>query len=70
MKEVCPLIKEWKVKRLSASKYTFYTGSNWCPTILHQIKEVMFPHLKKILLSGNEIESVEGLNRIHLPLIE
>ena len=69
IEEVCPLIMEWKAEVLWGSKYVFYLYSNSCSMILHQIKEVMFPHLKQMSFCGNSIESVEAFNRVHLPLL-
>ena len=70
MKEVCPFIKWWDVKLLELSKHSFYVGQNKHPTILIEIKEVMFNRLIGINLEGNKIESVEGLNRIRMPKIK
>ena len=37
------------------------------PTILREIKEIKFPKLQWLFVSGNLTESVEGLSQIHLP---
>ena len=66
MDEVCPLVKEWKVEVLWLGKYTLYLDYNQSPTILATMKEVRFPNLTKINLRWNNIESVEGINRIYL----
>ena len=70
MDEVCPLIKEWRTTNLKLCKYACDLDENSLPKILRQIKEVKFPNLQDIFLIGNLIESVEGLNRIHLPKLE
>ena len=67
MSEVCQQVKEWKVEELHLRKCGFYLDNNQIPTILQEIKDVRFPNLKAILLRGNMIESLEGLNRIVLP---
>ena len=70
MGEVCPLIKEWRVRKLWSCKYVCYLDDNDSPTILREIKEIQFPNLEYISLSGNNIESVEGLSQIHLPRLK
>ena len=67
MDKVCPLIKNWKAKMLELRKYSFYLGLNESPTILQSIREVRFPELTLINVQGNNIESVEGISRIHFP---
>ena len=47
-----------------------YLALNKCPTIVKEVMEVIFPHLFLLKLSGNEIESIEGLNRIYMPALE
>ena len=66
--DVCSIIKEWKVEFLQTRKYVL--GWNECSKILQQIKEVIFPCIQTINIEGNEIDSMEGFNRIHLPLLE
>ena len=68
--QVCALIKEWKAEKIDLRKVVSYLENNQSPTILLAIKEVRFPNLKKIYLTGNSIESVEGLGNIHLPKLE
>ena len=34
MKELCPFIKEWKIKSLNLSQYLLYSENNQCLTIL------------------------------------
>ena len=70
MDEICPLIKEWRVRKLYLCKYVCYEDNNELPTIFRGMEEVKFPNLQYMDLVGNEIESVEGFNRIHLPKLE
>ena len=70
MDEVCLLIKEWRIKYLHFGKDFFNLDVNRSLTILKEIQEVRFPNLQWIYLRDNLIESVEGLNQIHLPQLE
>ena len=45
-------------------------GFNFCSSILMDISEVRFTHLQDINLSGNNIGSIEGFNRIYMPEIK
>ena len=38
--------------------------------ILQTIKEVRFPNLKTLFVGDNNVESVEGLNRVYLPQLK
>ena len=54
--------------RNSLDRYVFlYAGDNECPTILMEIRQVMFPNLSKMYLQNNNIESLEGFSRVYLP---
>ena len=39
-------------------------------SIVLEIQEVKFPHLKSLNLSGNNIRSVENLNQLFFPSLE
>ena len=47
-----------------------YIVENKSLTIIKEIREVMFPHLVYLNFHMNIIESVEGLNRVHLPALK
>ena len=41
-------------------------GYNNAPTIIKTVGEIQFVHLQEISLAGNQIESVERLNRVRM----
>ena len=47
-----------------------YQEYNQIPTIIPRISEIKFPFLRFIKISGNAIETVEGLSRVHMPKLE
>ena len=65
-----PSSKNGKFGSLRQVKVGLYSGDNKkCPKMIKDISEVKFPYLYEISLSGNNIESIEGLSRIDMPLI-
>ena len=63
MKDVCAFISEWKIEELWAS-------SNQISTTLQEISTIKFPKLKKLSFSFNKINSIEGINKIYMPVLE
>ena len=54
-------------KNTSSMSAYFYTGEKKGATILKDISEIRFPHLRVISITRNNISTIEGLNRIFLP---
>ena len=69
MNNFCPFVKAWKSEQIYAGMNFLPQDFNDHPTIIQEIKNVDFPNLKVIYLTSNQIESLEGLNRIHIPLL-
>ena len=65
---ICPLIKEWKMSHLGISQKSFMIDSN--KNIFSEIKEISFPHLLNLNLTGNKTGSLEGFNRISMPMLK
>ena len=70
MAECCSMVHEWRAVKLWISKNDNDTDKNYCPRVLMEIHQISFPHLQWIDVEKNNIESIEILSRIHLPLLE
>ena len=61
------IISEWLIqKTLSISKPCCHTDFSE-PLILNHINNIRFPNLRKICLSKNDIDSIEGINLLWMP---
>ena len=47
-----------------------YLDDNSNPQINKQIREINFSHLKKIYCDRNKIETIEGITRLQMPVLE
>ena len=65
---LCQMVEEWPVKIFSISKSVVIKTVT--STICKDIQPIRFPNLKNIFLLNNGIDSVEGLNRMAVPLLE
>jgi hypothetical protein len=45
-------------------------GYNWRPELLKDILPISFPHLAKLLLVGNQIDSIDGLHQLVMPSLK
>ena len=45
-------------------------GGNKHPLILKELSPIILPHLSKIKIFNNQIESIEGIARIYLPALQ
>ena len=70
MGEACQLIRIWKASGLWICKNFYNLDRNKEKRILKEIEGIEFPHLQILDLEGNELESVEGLNRMFFPQLK
>ena len=60
-------------QRLEGSTHPYilpYLDDNSNPQINKQIREINFSHLKKIYCDRNKIETIEGITRLQMPVLE
>ena len=70
MDKIAPKLKEWKVSAFWQSKFQSHAAGNNEKNLIKQIEGIHLPNLKGLVIYQNEIETVEPLARMHLPLLE
>ena len=63
-------IEVWRIWELQACTYHLILDSINQSAILREIQHISFPILKKIDLWRNQIESIEELCRMDMPVLE
>ena len=53
--------------KILALYQTHYLDKNRNPIILKELTHINFPELKQIDVSFNDISSIEGISRMHIP---
>ena len=69
MINIIPLIKNWEIRELGFADQ-FYDVNEVKGKVVVLIQEINFPYLQTINLVSNELESLEGLHRIHMPSLQ
>lgn len=69
MNKACSYIQEWKSEEFWLSNCIALSDNNLKNTILISLRHVEFPKIKSLILTHNEIESIEGLNKMRMPTL-
>ena len=64
------MISEWQVENLSIGNRLTNTGFIQDPRIIKEIQDIHFSHLTSLFLVKDRIESIEGMNRIWMPMLK
>jgi hypothetical protein len=60
----------WEVQKLYLSKDADNVDENQRPTIVKELEHIHLLSLNVLFLWGNQIQSIEGLARLHMPFVE